>query len=58
MKGRNVLEFNLATMREALQLYLDSIFVSGKSPRVEDVEETNTAGIFKVITSAEDAELK
>jgi hypothetical protein len=38
MKGNNELRFNPATMIEAVQQYLNSLMVPGKSPKVTGVK--------------------
>ena len=38
MKGSNTLEFNEATIIEAIQYWLNSQFVEGKAPTVKSVK--------------------
>jgi len=44
MKGSNKLELNEATMIEAIQFWLDSQFISGKSPKVIAIKADSTTG--------------
>lgn len=58
MKGKNTLEMNTATIKAAVQMYLDAQFAPGKAPTVEDVEPSSkgyTSGAYIVtLVSPED----
>lgn len=59
MNGKNEMTINHATMIEAVQMYLDSLFRDGKAPRVDSVQGDSTKGsgnyYFRVVThGAED----
>lgn len=56
MKGSNTIKMNQDTMKEAVQMYLDSQFMPGKAPRVENVafkNETYNGEWFVIETNAE-----
>jgi hypothetical protein len=55
MKGNNVLQFNTATMKDAMQHYLNTVlFKEGCAPKVSDVTICDKSrGIFEVSTESE-----
>lgn len=55
MKGNNVMQFNTATMKDAMQHYFNTVlFKEGCSPKVTDVTMGDKSrGIFEVSTESE-----
>lgn len=52
MNGNNEIHLNQATMMEAAQMYFDSTFREGKSPKVGSIKMERASEIFVVKVSS------
>ena len=56
-KGNNEITINHSTMIDAVQLYLDSQFKSGCSPKVKQVNSKSNDGGFIIKTEEQEKEI-